>query len=139
MAHQDEHSLEVQLPFLQEVLGDFTLVPLVVGDTNPDDVAEVIDALWSPEDTMIVISSDLSHYHPYIDAQQIDSATSEAILSLHPEKIGYEDACGRSPLNGLLTLAKRKNLSAEMLDLRNSGDTAGSHDRVVGYGAYAFH
>ncbi len=138
-AHEQEHSLEVQLPFLQTVLNEFTLTPLVVGDCNPDDVAELLNRLWGHEDTLIVISSDLSHYHSYDSAQQLDANTSHAIVHLQPENISYEDACGRTPLNGLLTLAKQKHLQIETLDLRNSGDTAGSKDRVVGYGSYVVH
>ena len=137
-AHTREHSLEVQLPFLQLVLGDFRLVPLVVGDASAEEVAEVLQRLWGGPETLIVISSDLSHYHDYLTARKMDSATSEAIVTLHPEAIGYEDACGRIPVRGLLTLAKRRGLQGELIDLRNSGDTAGPRDQVVGYGAYAF-
>lgn len=138
-AHRDEHSLEVQLPFLQEVLGEFSLVPLVVGDAERHEVAEVINRLWGDEHTLIVISTDLSHYHEYNEAQQLDRATSDAIENLKPDLIGYEDACGRNGLLGMMTVAEEKGLSAEQLDLRNSGDTAGDKSRVVGYGAYAFH
>lgn len=137
-AHAMEHSLEVQLPFLQEILGEFTLVPLVVGDSNPEQVAEVLDSLWGGDETLIVISSDLSHYHDYQTAQRMDRATSDAIEHLSPEKIGFDDACGRNPVNGLLTVAKRRGLHATTIDLRNSGDTAGPRDQVVGYGAYIF-
>jgi AmmeMemoRadiSam system protein B len=137
-AHQFEHSLEVQLPFLQSVLNEFTLVPLVVGDCAPDQVAEVLEFLWGGDETLIVISSDLSHYHSYEVARQLDQKTSEAIVNLHPEQIEYEDACGRNPVNGLLVAARRHHLSPSLVDLRNSGDTAGSRDRVVGYGAYLF-
>ncbi len=138
-AHRDEHSLEVQLPFLQTVLDGFTLVPLVVGDADAAEVAEVLEMLWDDDETLIVISSDLSHYHDYDTARAIDTATSHAIEQLHPEAIHYEQACGRNPVNGLLLAARHHRLRAETLDLRNSGDTAGSRDRVVGYGAYAFH
>jgi len=138
-AHANEHSLEVQLPFLQTVLDDFRLVPLVVGEASPAEVAEVLQRLWGGPETLIVISSDLSHYHDYLTAQQLDRATSEAIVTLHPEAIGYEDACGRVPVTGLLDLARRKGLEGELLDLRNSGDTAGDKRQVVGYGAYVFH
>ncbi|MCW9030360.1 MAG: AmmeMemoRadiSam system protein B [Gammaproteobacteria bacterium] len=144
-AHQDEHSLEVQLPFLQEVLNDFSLVPLVVGDASRNEVAEVINRLWCStdnrcdEDTLIVISTDLSHYHNYNEAKQRDRATSDAILHLNAGLIGYDDACGRNGLNGMIKVAEEKHLSIELLDLRNSGDTAGDKSRVVGYGAYAFH
>jgi len=135
-AHAAEHSLEVHLPFLQEVLADFSLVPLVVGDARPQDVAEILEAAWGGPETLIVISSDLSHYHDYATAQKMDQATSRAIEALQPEAIHYDDACGRNPVNGLLELARRKGLHATTIDLRNSGDTAGPRDQVVGYGAY---
>ena len=136
IAHQMEHSLEVHLPFLQIVLNDFTLVPLVVGEASAEEVAEVLELLWGGEETLIVISSDLSHYHNYFEAQQLDERTSIAIESLEPEKIHYEDACGRTPVNGLLKIAKKFGARISTVDLRNSGDTAGDKDRVVGYGAY---
>lgn len=138
-AHRDEHSLEVQLPFLQEILGEFSLIPLVVGDAERHEVAEVINRLWGDEHTLIVISTDLSHYHEYNEAQQLDRATSDAIENLKPDLIGYEDACGRNGLKGMMTVAEEKNLSVDILDLRNSGDTAGDKNRVVGYGAYVFY
>ncbi|ROR32894.1 AmmeMemoRadiSam system protein B [Inmirania thermothiophila] len=138
-AHALEHSLEVHLPFLQRVLGGFRLVPLVVGDAAPEEVAEVIERLWGGDETLIVVSSDLSHYHDYHTARRMDAATSMAVEALAPERIGYEQACGRHPLQGLLVAARRRGLQARTLDLRNSGDTAGPRDRVVGYGAYAFH
>lgn len=137
-AHVNEHSLEVQLPFLQLLLDDFLLLPLVVGDADSDQVAAVLERLWDGPETLIVISSDLSHYHDYATAQAMDRATSEAIVGLHPEQLGYEDACGRIPVAGLLRLARQRGLKGELLDLRNSGDTAGDKQRVVGYGAYAF-
>jgi MEMO1 family protein len=138
-AHASEHSLEVHLPFLQKVLGNFSLVPLVVGEAAPQDVAQVLELFWDDPHTLIVISSDLSHYHAYRDAQQRDRATSKAIEALAPEHIGYDDACGRNPVNGLLQLARTHHLHITTLDLRNSGDTAGPRDRVVGYGAYSVH
>ena len=137
-AHLLEHSLEVQLPFLQRVLNNFELVPIVVGDSPADQVAEVLEKLWGGDETLIVISSDLSHYHSYEVAQKRDRQTSTAILNLQPEHIQYDDACGRNPVNGLLKAAKHHQLSPLLVDLRNSGDTAGDHDRVVGYGAYLF-
>ena len=137
-AHAQEHSLEVHLPFLQEVLGEFSLVPLVVGDAEPGAVAEVIETLWGGPETLIVISSDLSHYHDYKTAQKLDRATSQAIEQLRIENIHYDHACGRNPVNGLLHVARKMGLKAKTIDLRNSGDTAGSHERVVGYGAYIF-
>lgn len=138
-AHAQEHSLEVHLPFLQEVLDDFKLVPLVVGDARPAEVGAVLEALWGGPETLIVISSDLSHYQDYQTARNLDSATSQAIEALRYEDIGYDQACGRNPVNGLLWMARRKGLRGETIDLRNSGDTAGSRDQVVGYGAYVFH
>jgi len=137
-AHREEHSLEVHLPFLQEVLDDFVLVPLVVGEATPNEVAEVLDLLWGGDETLIVISSDLSHYHDYATAQQMDQQTSYAIESLRPKDIQYDSACGRNPVNGLLNLARKRGLHAHTIDLRNSGDTAGPRDQVVGYGAYLF-
>lgn len=138
-AHQFEHSLEVHLPFLQTVLKEFTLVPLVAGNATPQEVATVLERLWGGEETLIVISSDLSHYHSYEAARHRDSATSEAITGLRYQNIAGDDACGCVPVNGLLHLAKQRGLHCTVLDLRNSGDTAGPRDRVVGYGAYAFH
>ena len=137
-AHAMEHSLEVHLPFLQMILSDFKLVPLVVGDATADQVDEVLEKLWGGEETLIVISSDLSHYHDYQTARKMDSRTSKAIESLNPEALGYEDACGRIPVSGLLRAAQKHKLHAQTLDLRNSGDTAGPRDQVVGYGAYIF-
>jgi AmmeMemoRadiSam system protein B len=138
-AHALEHSLEVQLPFLQEVLEDFSLVPFVVGNASAEQVAEVLDLLWGGPETLIVVSSDLSHYHGYDTAQRLDAATTAAIEALRPEDIGEEQACGRAPVSGLLVEARRRGLHVDTLDLRNSGDTAGTRDRVVGYGAYVFH
>ena len=137
-AHVMEHSLEVQLPFLQEVLGEFSLVPLAVGDASGEEVAEVLHKLWGGPETLIVISSDLCHYHDYRTAGRMDRSTSDAIESLRPEDIDYEQACGRIPISGLLLAAKKHGLRAQTIDLRNSGDTAGSKDEVVGYGAYMF-
>ena len=138
-AHAQEHSLEVHLPFLQAVLGDFVLVALVVGDATPQEVAEVIERLWDGPETLIVVSSDLSHYLDYDTARRIDAVTARAIENLQPEAIGYEQACGRIPVNGLLWAARRHGLHAHTMDLRNSGDTAGPRDQVVGYGAWLFH
>jgi len=138
-AHAQEHSLEVHLPFLQIVLGDFQLVPMVIGDARPETVGAVLELLWGGPETLIVISSDLSHYHDYLTARHMDSETSRAIETLRYEDIGYEQACGRNPLNGLLWAARRKGLHIDTVDLRNSGDTAGPRDQVVGYGAYLLH
>lgn len=134
-AHAQEHSLEVHLPFLQRVLDDFVLVPLVVGDASKEDVAKVLDALWGGEETLIVISSDLSHYHPYDEARHLDAETSSKIVSLKADLHG-EEACGCRPINGLLHLAAKRGMTVRQVDLRNSGDTAGDRSRVVGYGAY---
>lgn len=138
-AHALEHSLEVQLPFLQMSLTHFTLVPLVVGDADPEEVAEVLEFLWGGPETLVVISSDLSHYHDYQTARAMDRATSRAIESLAVEALQYEDACGRRPIQGLMHLARRHGFRIDTVDLRNSGDTAGPRDRVVGYGAYVLH
>ncbi|ADE16626.1 protein of unknown function DUF52 [Nitrosococcus halophilus Nc 4] len=136
--HALEHSLEVQLPFLQEILGDFSLVPLVVGHSSPQEVKEVLDLFWGSEETLIIVSSDLSHYHDYTTAQQLDRATTKAIEALQPEAIHSEQACGYLPMGGLLMAARERGLHGTTLDLRNSGDTAGSREKVVGYGAYVF-
>jgi AmmeMemoRadiSam system protein B len=135
-AHLQEHSLEVQLPFLQETLDAFKIVPIVAGDATPDQVGQVIKALWGGNETLIVISSDLSHFHDYAAAKHLDKATSTAIENMQYEKIGYESACGRIPVNGLLKVVREKSLTVKNIDLRNSGDTAGDKARVVGYGAY---
>jgi len=137
-AHANEHALEVELPFLQQVLGSFALVPLVVGDARDQEVGEVVDLLWGGPETLFVISSDLSHYYDYDTANKLDRRTATAIEQFRPEDIGFEQACGRIPIRGLLWAARKRGLAAKTLDLRNSGDTAGSRDRVVGYGAFAF-
>jgi len=137
-AHALEHSLEVQLPFLQRVLPRFALLPFVVGDASAAEVAAVVDALWGGPETLIVVSSDLSHYHPYREAQRLDRATADAILAADPA-LDFDQACGATPINGLLLAARRRGLATELIDLRNSGDTAGDRDRVVGYAAFGFH
>jgi AmmeMemoRadiSam system protein B len=137
-AHAREHSLEVQLPFLQEALGTFALVPLAAGDASAEEVAEVLERLVDEPATLVVVSSDLSHYHDYETARRMDARTSRAIESLDPEPLDGESACGCVGMRGLLVLARRRGLSARTLDLRSSGDTAGSRGQVVGYGAYAF-
>ena len=136
-AHAFEHSLEVQLPFLQEVLGEFTIVPFAVGDATPREVADVIRLLWGGAETLIVVSSDLSHYHGYAEALAIDRATADNILALSPT-LDHEQACGATPINGLLLCARERGMRPELLDLRNSGDTAGDKSRVVGYASFAF-
>lgn len=138
-AHRNEHSLEVHLPFLQTVLDEFNLIPIVAGDASPDQVAAVLERLWGEAETLIVVSSDLSHYHDYVTARRMDRATSDAIVSQRPENISYENACGQVPIGGLLLAARKLGLHGECIDLRNSGDTAGARDRVVGYGGYVFH
>jgi AmmeMemoRadiSam system protein B len=134
-AHRLEHSLEVHLPFLQRLLDDFALVPLAVGDATPTEVAEVLDLLWGGEETLIVISSDLSHYLPYADARAVDAQTAGMIEALAAD-ISHHRACGGTPVNGLVLAARSRGLAIERVDLRNSGDTAGPRDRVVGYGAF---
>ena len=136
-AHALEHSLEVHLPFLQAVLGTFRLVPIVVGDASRDETALLFDLLWGGEETLIVVSSDLSHYLPYEAARARDRATAEAIVGLQ-SRLDPEEACGAAPINGLLEAARARGLGAELVDLRSSGDTAGDRERVVGYGAFAF-
>ena len=136
-AHADEHSLEVQLPFLQSVLDDFTLLPFAVGDATIEEVAAVLRACWGGHETLVVISTDLSHYHPYHHATRLDARTAAAIVACRPEAVADHDACGAYPLRGLLHVVETGGLSVEQLDLRNSGDTAGDHHRVVGYGAFA--
>lgn len=137
-AHRGEHSLEVHIPFLQMVFADFRLVPLVVGDAAPAEVAEVLELVWNGPETFVVVSSDLSHYHDYDTARRLDRETADAIERLRPADVGPEDACGCRAIGGLLEVARRRGLRATTLDLRNSGDTAGPRSEVVGYGAFAF-
>ena len=137
LAHAQEHSLEVQLPFLQAVLGRFSLVPLAVGQASPEEVAEVLERLWGGDETLVIISTDLSHYLSHADARAADSATVARILAFD-QAIDHEGACGATPLNGALRVAKAHGLRPRLLDLRNSGDTAGDRRRVVGYCAIAF-
>ena len=137
-AHRLEHSLEVQLPFLQKVLGEFTLLPLAVGRATAQKVADVLNLMWGGAETLIVISSDLSHYLPYADAQRVDHDTAQAILNLHTG-ISHQQACGATPVTGLTLLAQQRSLQPTLVDLRNSGDTAGDKARVVGYGSFAFY
>lgn len=138
VAHAQEHSLEVHLPFLQTALADFAVLPLAVGHAAPAEVAEVLERLWGGPETLIVVSSDLSHYLPYATARQIDRDTCEHILHLDAD-IDPEQACGAYPINGLLVAAQRHGLAPELVDLCNSGDTAGDKARVVGYAAFAFY
>jgi MEMO1 family protein len=136
-AFRNEHSIEVHLPFLQETLSSFKIVPLLVGETTPAEVEKVLESLWGGSETLILISSDLSHYLDYDAARKMDREASNAIESLTPDGLSFNHACGRIPVSGLLLAARRHRLNVTTLDLRNSGDTAGSRDRVVGYGAYA--
>ena len=135
-AHRLEHSLEVHLPFLQHTLKDFSLVPILVGDATASEVCAAIEQLWGGRETLLIVSSDLSHYHDYATATQLDQATSRAIEALALEDIDHYDACGRNPVSGLLLYARQHDLHISTVDLRNSGDTAGPRDQVVGYGAY---
>ncbi len=136
-AHEFEHSLKVQLPFLQSVLHDFSLVPLAVGDATAEEVADVLEALWGGPETLIVVSSDLSHYLPYVQAKQIDHDTVELILGGH-QLDSFERACGAVPINGLLLAASRHKLTPKLLSQCNSGDTEGDRQSVVGYSAIKF-
>lgn len=136
-AHAPEHSLEVQLPFLQAVLDEFELLPLIVGGADVDEVAAAIEAVQAGDDTVVVVSTDLSHYHRHADAQRLDARTAAAIVARRDGDIADLDACGARPLRGLLRTAVAHDLEVEQLDLRNSGDTAGDRSRVVGYGAFA--
>jgi len=137
-AHLQEHALEVQLPFLQRQLGNFALAPFAVGDASVDEVAEVIERLWGGPETLVVISTDLSHYHPYAEARAIDGATLGRIGSFATD-VHHEEACGATPLNGFLALAKARNMSIRLLAACNSGDTAGGKGQVVGYASFALH
>ena len=137
-AHAQEHSLEVHLPFLQTVLGNFSLIPLAVGQPTVVEVAEIIDRLWGGDETLIVASSDLSHFHSYAEAQQMDNATAEQILKLEL-LTSYEQACGAMPINGLLHVARRRGMSIARLAQCNSGDTAGDKARVVGYASFGLY
>ncbi len=137
-AHRDEHCIEVQLPFLQAVLDAFNLVPLLVGECGGEQVSEVIDALWGGDETLVIVSSDLSHYLPYREAQAVDADTNRAILN-RSHSLHGEQACGARAINGLMHVADARSLAIEQLDLRNSGDTAGDKSQVVGYAAYALY
>lgn len=137
-AFDGEHCLEVQFPFLLRTLIDFRVVPMIVGSAQPAAVSEVIERLWGGDETLIVISSDLSHYLDYETATRVDRETTRAIEHLEPESLDHHGACGATPIAGLLLAARRRGMQVRTLDLRNSGDTSGSRDQVVGYGAYAF-
>ena len=139
LAHAREHSLEVQLPFVQRALPGASVVPLVVGAAEPQEVARVLAALWGGPETAVVVSSDLSHYLPYDLGRSVDEATACQVLAAQAPLLRGDQACGAAPLNGLLEVTRERRMRAELLDLQSSGDTAGGHDEVVGYGAFAFH
>ena len=136
--HAVEHSLEVQLPFLQVVLGAFDILPIAIGLSPPEQVARALDGAWNGPDTLVLVSSDLSHYHTSEEARQLDTQSTQAILERRSD-LPDEQACGARAINGLMQVARRRGLSVELLDQRNSGDTAGDRSRVVGYGSYALY
>ena len=137
-AHAAEHSLEVQLPFLQVVLEEFDILPITVGLASAEQVARVIDAAWGGPETLVLVSSDLSHYHGWSEARRLDADTTRAIVERRSD-LPDERACGACAINGLMQVARQRGLAVELLDQRNSGDTAGDRSRVVGYGSYALH
>jgi MEMO1 family protein len=138
-AHALEHSLEVELPFLQRIAPSAKLIPLVVGDATPEQVADVLRAVWDGPSTLVVVSSDLSHYLPYAEGRALDERTADRIAALDPTPLNGDEACGCNGINGLVRVARERGLRTELVDLRSSGDTAGSRDEVVGYGAFAFY
>ncbi|MCF7708878.1 MAG: AmmeMemoRadiSam system protein B [Verrucomicrobia bacterium] len=138
MAHSMEHSLEVELPFLLKLFDDFKVLPLVVGKAEPREISEVLKMLWGGAETKIVVSSDLSHFLDYDSAVEMDARTARAVEKLDPDGVTFDAACGQLPMQGLLESARERGLVAETVDLRNSGDTSGMRDRVVGYGAFLF-
>ena len=138
VAHLQEHALEVQLPFLQRQLGEFSLAPFAVGTASVPEVAAVLERLWGGPETLIVISTDLSHYHPYAAARQIDRSTVTRIAGFAAD-LDHEEACGATPLNGFLCAARKRGLGIKLLAACNSGDTAGGKGQVVGYSAFALH
>ena len=137
-AHAREHSLEVEIPFLQRVAPRAKIVPLVVGHASPEAVGRILEKLWGGPETRIVVSSDLSHYLSYEEGRFADARTARRIVSLAAQPVGQDEACGASGINGLVWVARKRQLRGELIDLRSSGDTAGSRDEVVGYGAFAF-
>ncbi len=137
--HAREHSLEVELPFLQKVAPSAKVVPIAVGAADPMAVARVLESLWGGSETLVVISSDLSHYLPYEEARAVDRRTADRVLALDVRPLAGEEACGSTGINGMLVAARGRRLDVELADLRNSGDTAGSRHEVVGYGAFAFY
>ena len=136
-AHRMEHAIEVQLPFLQRVLGKFSIVPLLVGNASPAAVSEIIDRFIGEPGTLVLVSSDLSHFHDYDAARALDAATAKSIMALDPV-LDHEQACGATPVNALLLSARRHGLPSQLIDIRNSGDTFGSRERVVGYASFSF-
>jgi AmmeMemoRadiSam system protein B len=138
-AHRREHSLEVELPFLQRVAPRAKVVPLAAGRARAAEVAELLEKLWGGPETVIVVSSDLSHYLAYDAGREVDRDTASRIVALDPRPLDGEQACGSAGINGLVAVARKKGMRAELVDLRSSGDTAGSKDEVVGYGAFAFY
>jgi len=137
-AHLREHGLEVHLPFLQRMINEFSIVPLVFGDISYMRVADILRELWGGPETLIIISSDFSHYYPYNQARVLDHEAAQSILKLEPDSIRPEQACGRVGIQALVEVVREKGLHAELLDLRSSGDTSRNQDQVVGYGAFAF-
>jgi MEMO1 family protein len=137
-AHAKEHCLEVMLPFLHALMPDATLIPLIGSRATPEETARLLASLWGGPETLILISSDLSHFHPYDRARERDASTAARILAFDTKLVG-EDACGSLAIDGLTWLARERDLRVEQLELKSSGDTAGSRDRVVGYGAFAFY
>ena len=136
--HAHEHSLEVQLPFLQVLLGEFRVLPIAAGDATAREVAAALECVWGHEETLIVVSSDLSHYLEYAAARSADASTAQSILNCSTE-LGGEQACGCVGINGLMDVARARELEVRLFDLRNSGDTTGDRARVVGYGAFALY
>ena len=137
-AFYHEHAIEVHLPFLQLTLEAFSLIPILVGAAEPQQVAETIERFFGGPETLVIVSSDLSHYHPHAIAQQMDAKTAQAILSLHPNDLGPDDACGVLAIQGLLIVAAKKKMHAAQIDLRTSAETGGERQSVVGYGAFHF-
>lgn len=136
--HALEHSLEVQVPFLQTLLGDFDLLPIAIGLAPPEQVARALEAVWGGPETLVVVSSDLSHHHTHVEAQALDQQTAQCILERRSDLSGAQ-ACGADSINGLMEVARRRGLTVELLDRRTSGDTAGDSQRVVGYGSFALY
>lgn len=137
-AHKEEHSIEVQLPFLQKTLNDFTIIPLLSCQTSLKEAVYTLEKVWGDEETLIIISSDLSHFLNYDDCRKKDHETVNAIENFDYDKLKNDDACGLIPISALLAVAKQKKMKMETLDVRCSGDTAGRRDSVVGYASFGF-